>query len=54
LAAGTAFDASGSDDATVAAALKELLSKTEVAKADCTTMKCLREVADGKSIFYVN
>jgi thiol:disulfide interchange protein DsbC len=54
VAAGTAFAATGSDDAAVVASLKERLPKTEVAKVDCATMKDLCEVTAGKSIFYVD
>jgi thiol:disulfide interchange protein DsbC len=54
LAAGTAFAAGVSGDSVVAAALKERLPKTELAKVDCTVMDGICEVTSGKSIFYVD
>jgi thiol:disulfide interchange protein DsbC len=54
LAAGTAFAATTSGDSAVAAALKERLPKTELAKVDCSVMEGLCEVTAGKSIFYVD
>ena len=52
--AGTAYAASGSADSAVAAALKERLPRTEVAKIDCGTVDGLCEVTAGKSLFYVD
>ena len=41
-------------DTAVAAALKDRLPRTEVAKIDCTTVEGLCEVTAGKSLFYVD
>jgi thiol:disulfide interchange protein DsbC len=54
LAAGTAFAAGVTGDSAVAAALKDRLPKTELAKVDCTVMDGICEVTSGKSIFYVD
>lgn len=52
--AGTAVASSTPADTAVAAALKERLPRTEVAKIDCTTVEGLCEVTAGKSLFYVD
>ena len=51
---GTAVASSTPADTAVAAALKERLPRTEVAKIDCTTVEGLCEVTAGKSLFYVD
>ena len=51
---GTAVASSTPADTAVAAALKERLPRTEVAKIDCTTVVGLCEVTAGKSLFYVD
>ncbi|MDP3674690.1 MAG: DsbC family protein [Novosphingobium sp.] len=51
--AGTAASSTPADTA-VAAALKDRLPKTEVAKIDCATVEGLCEVTAGKSLFYVD
>ena len=51
---GTAVASSAQSDNAVAAALKERLPRTEVAKIDCATVAGLCEVTAGKSLFYVD
>ena len=51
--AGTAASSTPADTA-VAAALKDRLPRTEVARIDCTTVEGLCEVTAGKSLFYVD
>ena len=52
--AGTAVASSTPADTAVAAALKDRLPRTEVAKIDCATVEGLCEVTAGKSLFYVD
>ena len=52
--AGTAVASSTPADTAVAAALKDRLPRTEVARIDCTTVEGLCEVTAGKSLFYVD
>ena len=51
---GTAVASSAQSDNAVAAALKQRLPRTEVAKIDCATVAGLCEVTAGKSLFYVD
>ena len=51
---GTAVASSTPADTAVAAALKDRLPRTEVAKIDCATVEGLCEVTAGKSLFYVD
>ena len=52
--AGTAVASSTPADTAVAAALKDRLPRTEVARIDCATVEGLCEVTAGKSLFYVD
>ena len=51
---GTAVASSAQSDNAVAAALKQRLPRTEVAKIDCASVAGLCEVTAGKSLFYVD
>ncbi|MEO7223223.1 MAG: DsbC family protein [Devosia sp.] len=51
---GTAVASSAQSDTAVAAALKDRLPRTEIARIDCSTVAGLCEVIAGKSLFYVD